>query len=327
VIVLGSSAAKSFRPEILRELVDADEVDNLALDYSNVTQIRQLFQDLESCLGKEALRSTTILFVTTYILYADRSRCYPDGYTVYETEKIRHGLYSGKPDALRPTFSPALMPWVITLLRPVFALYIAKYDLTWLKLKAGWEWHHFGDGRATLEQRRADNFQHLPAWVPEQSDSENFGNEQFQELDRLIRNIKATGARLMFVEEPVEGWLRQRAQSYRSYRKRMAIFAATHAIPVVDLADSAQNSEFIDLLHPAQDRMNEWTQRLANKLLMNAAWRFPSVGGQRQGHLTALRSNLPNPVRSNSWFVGNNDTRQAKPMLQRIFESIPGHRK
>jgi hypothetical protein len=318
VIILGSSAAKSFRPEILRAAINVDEVDNLALDYSNVTQIRQLFQDLQSCLGNQAMRSTAILFVTTYILYGDSGRCYPDGYTVYETEKIRHGLYSGKPNALTPTFGPVSMPWAITLLRPVFALYIAKYDLSWLQLKAEWEWRHFGEHRITLEQRRTDNFQHLVAWVPEQSDSENFGTEQFQELDRLVKNIKASGARVIFVEEPVEGWLRDRAHSYKSYRERMAAF---------DLSDSANDSEFSDLLHPAANRMSQWTHRLAEKLLMNTAWRFPSNEIGSQDYPAVLRSNLPGRVSPDSRFARNNNAGQTKPVFQRIFDSIPGHRK
>ncbi len=277
LIVLGSSAAKSYRPEILRAAVNADEVDNLALDYSNVTQIRQLFTDLKSCFGKKAMRSTTILFITTYILYGESSRCYPSGYTVYEAEKIRHGLYSGKPNALKPTFDPTLMPWVIDFLRPVFALYRAKYDLTWVELKIEWEWDHLGDGQMTPEQRQVNNLQHLEAWVPEEDDGDNFGSEQFQELDSLVSDINGSGAGLVFVEEPVEGWLRRRARSYVSYRVRMAAFTEERSIRVIDLSSSAKDSEFVDLLHPKSNQMAQWTERLAAELRANARRRLPSV--------------------------------------------------
>jgi len=274
LIVLGSSAAKSYRPELLRAAANADEVDNLALDYSNVTQIHELFTDLKFCFGKEALRSTTILFITTYILYGETGRCYPSGYTVYEAEKIRHGLYSGKPNALIPTFGPTIMPWMIDFLRPVFALYRAKYDLSWIETKVEWEWDHLGDGSMTPEQRQVNNLRHLEAWVPEESDSENFGSEQFRELDSLVSDIKSTGAGLVFVEEPVEAWLRRRARSYASYRTRMASFTEQRSIRVIDLSSSAKDSEFVDLLHPANDEMAMWTERLATELRANTG---PSV--------------------------------------------------
>src|SRR5262249_322670 len=134
LIVLGSSTAKAYRPEILRVATGFDEVDNLALDSSNVTQIHQLFADVKSCFGEKALHSSTILFVTSYMMFGDYNRFYQH-YTHYEEEKIRHGLYRGEPNALVPTLRPYWMPLVITILRPVFAVYTVKYDLAWLGLE------------------------------------------------------------------------------------------------------------------------------------------------------------------------------------------------
>jgi hypothetical protein len=326
LIILGSSAAKSYRPEILRAAANAEEVDNLALDYSNVTQIRQLFSDLESCFGHDALRSSTILFITTYILYGDSSRCYPGGYTVYEAEKIRHGLYSGPPNALKPTFGPTLMPWAIEFLRPVFALYIAKYDLSWVELKAEWEWNHLFDGQITFDERRANNLRHLEAWVPEDNDSENFGSEQFHELDSLVSDINRSGARLIFVEEPVEAWLRRRARSYSSYRSRMASFTEQRSIRVIDLSNSARDSEFVDLLHPTNDEMAQWTERLAAELRANADRRLRLFSSDSKP-AQLMKGALPKRVPSGSSLVGKDHARDANPPLECIFDSIASHRK
>ena len=113
LIILGSSGALAYRPEILLDATDAEEVDNVATNHANITQMREVFADVKACLGARALSSTTILLITSYIIYFDTSQVWSAGYTIYELEKMRHGLYSGSPRALRPTFGPALMPWVI----------------------------------------------------------------------------------------------------------------------------------------------------------------------------------------------------------------------
>jgi hypothetical protein len=261
LIILGSSAAKAYRPAVLRAATDADEVDNLALDFSNITQIRELFADLRRCFGEEALRSTTFLFVTTYILFAENSRWTTD-YTVYESEKIRHGLYSGGPNALTPAFRPSLMPWAIDALRPVFALYDLKYKGRLLAGRlARAQWTHPSSAELQAKYRQT-----LGKMMAGTTDGARFGEEQFRELDRLVSDIRASGAGLVFVEQPVESWARHHGREFADYRTRMASFSAQHSIPVIDLAASAGDGEFSDDLHAIYSYHVLWTDRLAQQL-------------------------------------------------------------
>ena len=260
LIILGSSAAKAYRPEILRAATNADEVDNVALDFSNITQIRQLFTDLRRCLGDETLRSSTFLFVVTYASFVDNRRWTTD-YTVYEAEKIRHGLYSGSPNELTPTFGPSLMPWAVDFLRPVFALYDLKYKgrlLAGSLVRALWT-------HPTTAQLQARYRQDL-AGLSATTDAATFGAEQFQELDRLVSDIRATGAGLIFVEQPVDDWVRNEQRSFADYRTRIAAFRAQHSIPVIDLSASAKESEFADPLHATYENHGLWTRRLGEQL-------------------------------------------------------------
>ncbi len=261
LIILGSSAAKAYRPEILRATTNADEVDNLALDFSNITQISQLFADLRRCLGEEALRSSTFLFVITYISFVENPPWFTD-YTVYESEKIRHGLYSGSPKALTPAFGPSLMPWAIDALRPVFALYDLRYKgrlLAGRLIRALWT--HPSPAALQAEYRRS-----LEQVVAEKTDGATFGDEQFRELDHLVSDIRASGAGLIFVEEPVESWVRHHGRVFAGYRTQMASFCAQHSIPVIDLAASAGDGEFADDLHASYSYRVLWTRRLAEQL-------------------------------------------------------------
>jgi len=269
VIMLGSSAARSYRPKILQLMLKADEVDNLATERSNITQIHQVFDDLRFCLGDKALGSTKILLITTAFLYGDDSRWWPGGYTEYEKEKIRHGLYSGHPKALAPTFGQGSMPWAIDLFRPVFAFYNLRFDGVSLLYKAELAFNRLYNGPQKVDQGRALLLKYLRATVPDQTDGAEFGAEQFRELDTLVSEINASGASLVLVNEPVDTWLRQATPSFESYRKRMASFAGKRGIPLIDLSTSARESEFVDPvdgLHPSDDKMALWTRRLAEQL-------------------------------------------------------------
>jgi len=264
LIILGGSAATAYRPAALRAATNADEVDNLALDFSNITQIRELFADLRRCLGEDALRSTTFLFVTTYILFAANNNRWAD-YTVYESEKIRHGLYSGSPKALTPTIGPSLMPWAIDALRPVFALYYLKYksgSVVKILVKfASALWTH-----PSSAEIQAKYLRKVERMVAGNTDGAAFGGEQFLELDRLVSDIRASGAGLIFVEEPVGSLVRQGGRSFASYRTRMASFRLQHSIPLVDLSASASDAEFLDSLHATLGNHALWTHRLVEHL-------------------------------------------------------------
>lgn len=264
LIILGSSAALAYRPEILLDATDAEEVDNIATNHANITQIREVFADVKACLGARALSSTTILLITTYIIYFDDSQVWTTGYTIYELEKMRHGLYSGSPRALTPTFGPALMPWVIDILRPVYALYLARYRSSEVAQNLAEKTGDYLKGFSrSVDDVRTRYFQRLEQFRPEEA---TFGTRQFQELDGLVADIKSSGAGLIFVEEPVQEWLRLRSRSFRKYRIRMAAFTAKNAIPVIDLSASANDPEFRDALHATDGNMALWTRRLAERL-------------------------------------------------------------
>lgn len=269
LIILGGSSATAYRPEILRTATDADEVDNLALNSSNISQIHQLVTDVIHCFGRETMRSSTFLVITGYFLFVDNSQRWNTGFTVYEGEKVRFGLYSGSPNALVPTFGTALMPWAVDALRPVFAfsrLKALSSRLMFSLVKRVWI-------RPTVEKAYHKTIERV---FPKTVNGTTFGVEQFQELDRLVSDIRASGAGLIFVEQPIETFDR-RSQIYASYASRMALFTANHRIPVIDLTTSANDSEFADPYHGADGSFAVWTQRLASKLRARSALRSPLV--------------------------------------------------
>jgi hypothetical protein len=106
--------------------------------------------------------------------------------------------------------------------------------------------------------------------LPDKLDAASFGSEQFQELDGLVADIRGSGAKLIFVQQPVEFLERIRSPQYANYMKRMASFTTEHSIGVIDMSDSAGDAEFANPLHGKENVWDLWSRRLASKLRTNS---------------------------------------------------------
>src|SRR5580704_7540885 len=124
LIVTGSSFAKAFRPNIIAEAMPGFSVDNLAIGGSNLTQLRQLVEDVSRVRPLASMKRTTFVIVMSFAMLIDnRHRWVGSPYTAYEQEKLRNHLWEGPPGHLAPTIDTAMLPWGIDALRPAFMFY------------------------------------------------------------------------------------------------------------------------------------------------------------------------------------------------------------
>ncbi|GEM_PF-5634591 len=319
IIVLGSSSAKAYRPDILRSRLGADEVDNLETDGSNISQIRQLVTDLRTETARGSLKSVLFVLVTNYILFVSNKDKWHGGFTYYEAEKVRHGLYTGEANGITPVIGPRLMRFAVEALRPVFALdtLLGLSDGIGVELVRRF-WSH---PKVDVEFVRM-----LKRRFPQAQQSE-FGEEQFIELDRLIREIRASGGDIMFVEQPIEAFERTSLPIHSEYWTKMVRFAKEHDVVLVDMSESAGDKEFSDPLHGKESVWPEWTERLASALRGLASGLVAEENKGARCHSEPLDvQKAVHSVGASARLDRDENTRNAETPFEGLIDCVSGHR-
>lgn len=271
LILLGSSGARGFQPELLAGVSAADEVLNLSLVQSNFTQNRQLLRDLQPCLGDQGMRESAYLLIVSFGSFTSNEVRNVGGYSEYETEKLRSRLFVGAPGAVEPRVDRRWLPPLIELMRPAL---VARKALALAAIVP--------DLGAMAPDRSlqiiASHFAEIDGAADE---DQRFALEQRRELDALVNEIRAAGAGLVVVEQPAQGWLRERSRAAQVAHRVLLATAQRESVPYIDLLASADDEEFHDPVHANPIGYARWGKRLASEL--------SALQKQQPGALGALR--------------------------------------
>jgi hypothetical protein len=268
LIVTGSSFAKAFRPNIIAEAMPGFSVDNLAMGGSNLTQLRQLVEDVSRVRPLASMKRTTFVIVMSFAMLIDnRHRWVGSPYTAYEQEKLRNHLWEGPPGHLAPTIDTAMLPWGIDALRPAFMFYtlevrchVAALDLAKMLRRLS------GRVPSQVDEERSIEWATLAEVLPETGDQTTVGSEQFNELIALVADIRRAGASVVIVKSPVQQWLRDRSSTSKWFDQQLSSLASTSNLAVIDLTETASDQEFFDAVHATAAAEELWTGRLITGL-------------------------------------------------------------
>lgn len=272
LILLGASGSRGFDPVALASASAADETLNLSVVLSNVTQIRQVFDDLQVCLGDDGMHRSSFVLILSMGNFTSNGRRNEGPYTDYETEKLRSRLFTGEPGQLRPVPGREALPIAMELWRPVLLarkLSVEVREVVWESLQGLPFLGSRSPAMATEGATALDSewsLRIISGLQPELASGAPYAPEQTQELDRLIERILESGSRVVLVEQPTQAWLRERSPAYAAAHQTLLAAASRHAVPYIDLSQSAVDEEFHDAMHANRQGTAAWSARLAQAL-------------------------------------------------------------
>jgi len=131
VFLIGASNVElGFRPGIIGEYLDREKViHNVAIDGSNFTLATELVDLLEAQIGKEGLRTSTMIVGIHYIQFVEDSVRWPTGSTDLRQALERSGFYRLDGDRIRPVLTPYEHRIAVNALRPY--LFLGKHYRQW----------------------------------------------------------------------------------------------------------------------------------------------------------------------------------------------------
>jgi hypothetical protein len=90
--------------------------------------------------------------------------------------------------------------------------------------------------------------------------------EQIDELDRFIAEIRAVRARLIILDMPMGNWLAASLPPFSAYHDWLPGYAKRNAIPYIDLVASGSDDDFVDGYHANVAGERRWSIRAAQEL-------------------------------------------------------------
>ena len=260
LLIVGGSTANGYEPDVLARSVPGWTVSRVALDFGNITQMRQSVEMLRDCLGPEAMRNTRIGLAVSDVSFAPNKRRFPTPYTMLELEQRRHGLFAGAPGQLQPVVAWPDMGVVVSAIRPVFVLHALVTDVsdgfTELRKKIGKI--RSNAAPPTAAQAEAEELRGAAELIGQSLD------EQRGELARLLDEIRAAGSDMFLIQVPERGFVRERSPQYSLFNTTLRDFARDRN--VVLLSHPADDSELRDGVHATRNGAVLWSERLGPQL-------------------------------------------------------------
>jgi hypothetical protein len=267
LVILGSSGAHAFQPELLDGATSAEEVVNFSVMLVNFSQIRQIFADFKSCSTDQGMQQTTFLLAPSLGSFVSNRVANEEGYDSYESEKVRSHLYEGPVGAMRPLVNKPWLPLVAQLWRPVLLAgelpRSSRYLGSLLKSRL---LHRPRPPQPSSQPSfdREKELTELIRLVPQKDAGETFASEQNEEVEQLIAEIRAAGSTIVMVEPPAQSWIRERSKQYSEAHTLLVGLAGRLSIPYIDLSTSGDghDEEFYDPFHANHLGAPIWSARL-----------------------------------------------------------------
>jgi hypothetical protein len=261
LIFIGGSVARAYRPEIIAPMVSGWTVSDVSLDFANMTEIRQALTLMRDCIGLGGLRDSTIVLAINFLQFSPNSRIWKTPYTYLELDLLRHGLFDGEQGAVAPVLSWRWLPFAVSAMRPVLAAYGLAYrinlDLEDVLL-------HWAGARGRPDPDHAQEIRGLITHFD--GTGRHALQEQIAELDRFTTDVRAAGARLIILDMPVQGWLRDSMPQFHTYRNWIADYAQRHGTPYIDHAFAGTDDDFRDGFHANAAGERHWSALAAGAL-------------------------------------------------------------
>lgn len=270
LIVIGSSGARAFHADLLEGATPAEEVITLSFEMTNWSTMRRALADVRACLGPDGMRQAAFLLVPAPALTfmpKQQCPCFVGDYSVYEQEKRRNLMFRGPPGDLNAALPARWMPLAVELWRPVLLMRSVDVNLE-KRIKAGIG----GITRRFLPSGATETHQQYLARAVANfrqalySSDGSFAQEQVPVLRDLIKDLQSQGSSVVLVEQPLQRGLRDDPINFIPARALQHGIAREHGVAIVDLYESAEESEFLDLGHANEQSEPIWSARLANAL-------------------------------------------------------------
>jgi hypothetical protein len=277
VIVGASNSAVGFKQRELQPLLPAEEVDNLSVGGSNMTQVAQIIDLVQELQDPAARRRTTFVIGMWYGMFTQDAFRWatPDrhkGDTDIDIERYRYGFYQrtdAGPKQLLPTKQ---LPLGVVLIHP----YLVFDEMSRLASKELRNRLSGKPPRRTDAERNAsvvseeDREAALKYWHQQMHSDGPIADEQFQVLRTLIMRVLGQGSRVVLVDLPIPRWHEERSPFYDSYlRQRKSMLAAMQGVEgfaYLDMGNQNDDLDFSDEVHPKPRVTSLWAARVATLL-------------------------------------------------------------
>lgn len=285
VILIGSSnVARGFARASLQSLVPGAIVHNLAVSGSNNTEIAQVVDLIQEMRGMRARERTVFVLGIWYGMFSeDRVRWSSSdrvaGDTDIDIERYRYGFYrrdAGGPVAVLP---PRYLNLGVAAVYPfLVADGMVRQARDWARDRLYEQFHFSFLRRPRLGDDQEDDH------VVDAAEQKNWltyrvnfmdtqggiAEEQFQVLDRMVRNVVESGSRIVIVDLPIPRWHASASPHFADYQTRkLPHVAALRRLPGVtylNMQDADADLDYYDDAHPKRAATEVWCRRLAGVL-------------------------------------------------------------
>ncbi|MDH7975769.1 hypothetical protein QH494_26595 [Sphingomonas sp. AR_OL41] len=263
LIFVGGSTAYAYDPAVIGPYVKGWAVSRIGLDFANITQMRQTVDMIRACMDSETFARSRFVLGVSYPSMAKNSNRFPTPYTMLELEQQRHGLFTGKPGALRPTVPWKDMRWTIIAARPVI---LAHYVVTGVsdffgaaRLRLGKFRQGAGHVEDSQAHREANELRFNDALIGA-APAPAF-EEQGRDFAALVNEIRAGGSDVAVISVPEQTFVRQRQKFIGAYYAWLGAFATAHKLTL--LHHPYTDADFRDGVHANAAGTARWSAAIA----------------------------------------------------------------
>lgn len=272
LFIVGGSVSRAFLPATMAQWDEKYLIHNFAMGSSNISQARELVEDLFSKIDRDCWESTVIVIGSHFWSLHDNRSMFKvnDGLSFYTTEKLRHGLYIKHDDKHTSLRVPsALQEITIIALKPVLLCYAVKYHIEielkelifktiqyTLNIAHRTEYDTIKSGTETDEATKYKQICSI----------DNDHSEQLNELALLVDFIKKRNATIIILDLPISNRIISLCDEYGRYSEELRRLTKDESVNFIDMHSALPDSDFRDGLHLTPDAKTKATIMLRERL-------------------------------------------------------------
>lgn len=263
-IVGGSTAAKAFQPLDLMKDVPGYKVHNLAINGSNVTEMSQIVDIIGSHVDIRHLHSAVFVLNGQFSTFLDNQREFRDAQTVVDRERLRFHLYRLDKGQVVPVLAEPALTVALFLARPFIWLYTVKYTVS--NALQDMRERFAALSQTEKEQEPSAKISFYKSYWQMLFQDHGVTEDQFFQFSKLVDQLVAMKATVVYVDLPVPSYLRKDLSFYADYRQHVKQIADNSSVHYLDLSDWAPDDHFSDDIHPKSEFCAKWSDKLAQYL-------------------------------------------------------------
>jgi hypothetical protein len=277
IFVGASNVAVGFKQREVQPLLPGNEVDNLSVGGSNMTQVAQVVDLVQELQDSAARRRTTFVIGMWYGMFTQDGFRWdtPDrhkGDTDIDIERYRYGFYRRTENGPRQILPSEDLQLGVAVIHP----YLVLEKMSRLASK-GLRYRLFGHPPDRTDAERnvtvmseAEKAAAMNYWRDQMHSGGPIAEEQFTVLRNLIDRIVARGSGVVLVDLPIPRWHAERSPFYPSYlQHRGALLTALKGrrnVVYLEMAHQNGDLDFSDEVHPKPRVTVQWAERIATLL-------------------------------------------------------------